>query len=200
MSDATTQTVNAAVVDTDNTASVDAQPAPNQAEVEAKPTATSANLLMSSDPTAFIKDIASMSEADAIKKIDEIRIKDSLRIISLLDHVAGRDALQAKLPEAVYKHLVRTVCRKLTALGSELNDADRWQKDILDNTGLYVQWSPMGSIGVEIGAHHHTSKDDKNVVTRAGAGVYLRHTTYETLAVSEDRRKELSNELAAALA
>jgi hypothetical protein len=152
------------------------------------------------DPSAPIKRLMNLSESDALKRIDELKNNECFEIITLFHSDAARDAIKSKLSDAVYKRLVSTVCHKVQTISAEFNDADRWQKDILDNTGLYIQRTPMGSLGVEIGAHHHSEKDGRKTVSRAGAGFYLRHTQYETLSVPAEKQEQLAAELAAALA
>ncbi len=195
MSDATTQTVNAEVVDTDATPSVDTQPAPNQAEVEAKPAATSGDINLD-----LAKELVGLSDSAAINLIDAYLPAQWLQGVRLLNNQGRLDALKAKLPESVFNHFVKTVCKQTQILAYELNQSQRHQFNVTDNTGVYVQAAPMGGLGLEIGAHHKDAKDGKHVSHRVAIGAYIRHTEYKGCELTAEQRKAIADETAALLA
>jgi hypothetical protein len=198
MSDATTQTVNAAVVDTDTTpsvdtetvntevvdtdatTSVDTQPAPNQAEVatlefDATAVLDKAFAVGKNSSQAMnleLHRLASQSGYSTSELTELLHTFTSMASNGHLLSASGFKDDEIKVLTRVGCHyFAGSIARSL----DEQHNAMRVDLCAKDNGhGVYAEAGPIGHAGLGIGFVSKETKDGITTTKRTGAGVYLR--------------------------
>jgi hypothetical protein len=168
----------------------DAEPktdAPADSKTAQLPTATEfAAMLQISEALNSIRELKGLSDSDAAKQIDKMKLGEALTVAHLVLSPTMRGTLKAQLGDTTSAHLIHTVCTKVQLATYEADDTARRQslKDDEDGHGLYVQQAPLGGLGCEIGMVERNTDDGKATTTRAAVGAYIR-SSKETRPVND---------------
>jgi hypothetical protein len=169
----------------DNNTSQSEAPA-NKVTTELPNATEFAAMLQISEALNSIRKLKGMSDSDAAKQIDKMKLGEALTVAHLVLSPTMRGTLKAQLGDTTSAYLIHTVCTKVQLATYEADDTARLQTlgNEDDGHGLYIQQAPLGGLGCEFGFVKRDTDDGKANTNRAAVGAYIR-SSKETRPVND---------------